>query len=536
MSFNLNFKTKILESAAGMILIFVLIILCTGSYTGEGLFKKPEIGEQFIQPDSSKANVRIVSARMVTTTYKPSNEDFLNPERGVVKLIELKAENTTADISEIMRNERNNNHSSICQVRLRADKYIDGPLPQSVLTMIDNLYSQVRSVGAKMELRWSYTYTYPKGVDPPLPVILGHIEQLKPIWAKNADVFNFLDCGFFGPWGEQHSTSIATDPYSVRTIVSALLEAVPSNRMLTLRYNIDKRLTTGTNIPLKRFEAFNGSAKARLGNENDCFLGDGYGGADVGSYQYYLHIVPNDTLKSFESQRNFLHGDNLYVPAFGEFCSGAGVTGVQSLTELKRLHWDGIRDDWGKQYGTIKASDLQTVFRNSLGYRFQLISSTMPERVRPGSLLEVKIEIANTGFGKLFNPRKVELILRNRQDNQVWYIVASAEPRLWSPADTTSNPSVIEWNANDPGLRYTEILRGGIPAKGMPDGTYDVFLNLPDIAPSIHDNPMYSIRLANQDTWEPSTGYNSLLQSIVIDASANRQPYKGNSVFVKKGK
>jgi hypothetical protein len=52
----------------------------------------------------------------------------------------------------------------------KADKYIDGPLPQSVLSMIDNLYSQVRSVGAKMELRWSYTYTYPKGVDPPLPI------------------------------------------------------------------------------------------------------------------------------------------------------------------------------------------------------------------------------------------------------------------------------------------------------------------------------------------------------------------------------
>jgi hypothetical protein len=99
MSFNLNFKTKILRSAAGMILIFVLIILRTGSYTGEGLFKKPEIGEQSIQPDSSQANVRNVSARMVTTTYKPSNEDFLNPERGVVKLIELKTENTTADIS-----------------------------------------------------------------------------------------------------------------------------------------------------------------------------------------------------------------------------------------------------------------------------------------------------------------------------------------------------------------------------------------------------------------------------------------------------
>lgn len=475
------------------------------------------------------------SSGVVIKVYRSSNEDFLNPERGIVKLIELKAENSNNNILEILKNERKSNHSCICQIRMRADEYSDGPLPQSVLTMVDNLYSQARSAGAKLELRWCYTYTYPNGIDPPLNVILGHIEQLKPIWAKNADVFNFLDCGFFGPWGEQHSTSIATDPYSVRTIVSSLLDAIPANRMLTLRYNIDKRLTTGTNMPLTRKEAFDGSPKARIGNENDCFLGNGYGGADVGSYQYYQHIVPSDTLKSYESQRNFLHADNLFVPAFGEFCGGNGVTSVQSLTELKRLHWDGIRDDWGKQYSTIKASDLQTVFRNSLGYRFHLVSAAIPEKVRPGSALEIEITVANVGFGKLFNPRKLELILRSRSDNQEWSLITDVEPRLWSPADTSRTSEITEWTPGDTtGVRYTEILRGGIPSKGMPEGIYDVFLNLPDMAPSIHDNPMYSIRFANEDTWEPSTGYNSLLQSIVINASAKRQPYKGSAIFLKK--
>lgn len=471
----------------------------------------------------------------VTRIYNPSNEDFLNPERGIVKLIEIQAHKASSDISDILKAERNNNHSCICQVRLRADRFQNGPLPDSVVKMIDNLYCQTRSAGAKMQLRWSYTYTYPNGKEPPVKVILGHIQQLKPVWARNADVFNFLDCGFFGPWGEQHSTEIAGNQDSVKKIVLALINAIPPNRMLTLRYNIDKRLTTGTNTPLSRNEAFNGSVKSRIGNENDCFLGNGYGGADVGSYQYYLHIAPDDSLKSFESQRNFLHKDNLYVPAFGEFCGGSGVTGQQAMNELKRLRWDGIRDDWGRQFESIKDADLATSFRNSLGYRFQLLSSSAPDSLRQGSLLEVKIEITNVGFGKLFNPRKLELILRNRNDRQEWFIVTQAEPRLWSPADTAANPPYKEWSPDDKGFTYTEILRGFIPCKEIPDGTYDLFLNLPDTAVSIHDNPYYSIRLANSGTWEESTGYNSLLRSLVITSKSAGLPNKGAPPFIRKG-
>lgn len=479
-----------------------------------------------------KHSARPVKPEMSVKYYSSSEEDFLNPERGIVKLFEIKAENTKTDISKALKAERDNNHSCVFQVRLRADKYISGPLPDSVLTLIDNLYSQARSAGAKMELRWSYTYTYPKGQDPQLQVILGHIQQLKPVWAKNADVFNFLDCGFFGPWGEQHSTDIATSPASVKAIVNSLLEAIPSNRMLTLRYNIDKRLVTGTDIPLKRSDAFSGVSRARIGNENDCFLGNGYGGADVGSYQYYLHIVPEDTMRSFESQRNFLHMDNMYVPAFGEFCGGSGVNGRQIMTELKRLRWDGIRDDWGKQFAIVTQEGLAKELRNSLGYRFQLISSEVPDSLRPGSLFESRIQITNTGFGKLFNPRYAEVILRNRTTGEEWSIVTDANPRLWSPADTTRVPAFTEWNENDKGFEYSETLRGGISSEMKP-GIYDVFLNLPDAAPSLHDNPLYSIRLANQETWEPSTGYNDLHQAVVITPAGKGEPFKGNAFFVK---
>ena len=41
-------------------------------------------------------------------------------------------------------------------------------------------------------------------------------------------------------------------------------------------------------------------------------------------------------------------------------------------------------------------------------------------------------------------------------------------------------------------------------------GDYKLYLNLPDPYPSLHEDPRYSIRLANDSVWEEATGYNYL--------------------------
>ena len=65
----------------------------------------------------------------------------------------------------------------------------------------------------------------------------------------------------------------------------------------------------------------------------------------------------------------------------------------------------------------------------------------------------------------------------------------------------------------------------------MPNGEYQVLLNLPDPTTSLHNRPEYSIRLANQDVWEASTGYNSLLQKVIVDSNAEGGEYSGNQFF-----
>ncbi|MBO7071229.1 MAG: DUF4832 domain-containing protein, partial [Bacteroidales bacterium] len=43
-------------------------------------------------------------------------------------------------------------------------------------------------------------------------------------------------------------------------------------------------------------------------------------------------------------------------------------------------------------------------------------------------------------------------------------------------------------------------------------GKYTVSLNLPDPEPTIHDDPRYSIRLANTGTWDDEKGLNKITE------------------------
>ena len=58
-------------------------------------------------------------------------------------------------------------------------------------------------------------------------------------------------------------------------------------------------------------------------------------------------------------------------------------------------------------------------------------------------------------------------------------------------------------------IKQTVTLPAGI------SGNVTLYLNLPDPCETLHDNPLFSIRLANKDAggndvWEESTGYNRL--------------------------
>jgi hypothetical protein len=62
------------------------------------------------------------------------------------------------------------------------------------------------------------------------------------------------------------------------------------------------------------------------------------------------------------------------------------------------------------------------------------------------------------------------------------------------------------------------LLKGNfVLPSSLSKGAYDVLLNLPDGYKTLQQNTAYSIRLANEDVWEPATGFNSLNRHVKIE-------------------
>lgn len=428
---------------------------------------------------------------MTNLVYEKTSEDPLNPERGFF----FPQDGITRESLRDIRRVRN---ASVIRTLFRLDAYRSVPLPASFLEKVNADLGLIREAGLKVILRFTYSSNLGEP-DAPLARILSHIDQLAPALAANADIIAMLEAGFIGAWGEWHGSTHGLETNESRkAVLLKLLSALPAGRMVAVRCNFHKRGALGSDKPLAPEEAFDGSPRSRVGAHNDCL---GASQTDFGTYSD----------NALEAEKAFLSLDNRFVPQEGETCSpGPFARCAGMLSDMQRMRWDmlnmgyhpDVLDGW-KQEGCFR--EIQT----RLGYRFVLLRSAIQDSVRPGGGLRVSLALANEGWGKAFNPRGLELVLREERTQARYTLILPDDPRRWSPGESAA----IE-------------VTGGIPS-GMPPGRYRIFLNLPDPMPRLHGRPEYSIRLANAGLWEDSTGLNALRHSVVVSAAAGGPSYMG---------
>jgi len=146
-----------------------------------------------------------------------------------------------------------------------------------------------------------------------------------------------------------------------------------------------------------------------------------------------------------------------------------------------------------------------------LGYRFRLISSATPKSVKQGGSFDMSFKIVNDGWASPYNSHLLEVVLRNSETGQEYYLPVQEDVRRWQPGETK------------------EVSISAGLDKSMAQGQYQIFLNLPDPSGRLSSRPEYSIRFANKDVWEQSKGYNSLQQSVTVGGSGSS--YSGSQFF-----
>src|SRR5690606_30781072 len=140
--------------------------------------------------------------------------------------------------------------------------------------------------------------------------------------------------------------------------------------------------------------------------------------------------------------------------------------------------------DWEEQ-------GCMTDIKQRLGYRLVLQNAEFPKWQKKSKTFQFKINILNEGFASPYNPRTAYLVLRSVTSGNIHEI----------PLQTV----VQKWFSGEHNISETVSLPPGIKK-----GKYELLLNLPDSYPSLKNNAVYSIRMANEGVWEDKTGYNKL--------------------------
>lgn len=455
----------------------------------------------------------------INTSYKSSSEEFPNPERGLFAPFDPTNNGSNPLKLTALKKVRSENMSLVRKIYLLSE-FRNKPLSQSFLNTLANDCKTARLAGVKLIVRFSYNWLG-GGEDAPRNIIISHLDQLKPIFRANYDVIAYMEAGFIGAWGQwNRSSNNLIDNWTLsvtndsKQIFFKILSVLPSTRMVLLPYPKQKMEIFNTTAPLTSSKAFNGSRIARTGTHNDSFLA---GPDDWGFYTY----------GKIERDQKFLNLDNQFVVHGGETAtndSGAQpyITCSNALTQLAKLRWSALNSfytGYGDGRNVLqkwKTDGCMPEIKRRLGYRLRLISSAIPQKVKPGGTFSMKIQMTNDGWASPYNPRDLEVILRNRQTGAKYYLQIPEPVRTWMPGKT----KVVD-------------IEGGIPAT-MPAGQYQVLLNLPDPTSKLRSRREYSIRLANQNVWEASTGYNSLLQNVTVTSSAGGSNYSGEQFFAPR--
>lgn len=429
-------------------------------------------------------------------TFTESDEIIANPERGFYE-----ARSTSGyPLSK--------SHIAAARTNKRTLFHIGHTLPattdisSSFLQRLRNELSWLREGGAKCILRFSYSDSYEeKPWDATPEQVLKHIAQLKPILQEYGDVILTFQAGFVGIWGEWYYTdnfdkANGDDDYALRKqVVDAMLDAMPADRSVALRTPLFKKMMyaggTYNNI-LTEETAYNGSALARLSCFNDCF---GASNTDQGTFDG-------------NSSRDYWKNESKYVFMGGETCDVSDYCKCsQSLQDMEDYHWSYLNNDYNQDViGRWETDGCIDEIKRRLGYRLSLTDVYHSATAVAGNSFSVKVSIKNSGFAAPMNGRAVELILVDSNGNKTVYDLSKdVDPRYWFAGGTYTFEKVLQ-----------------LPAEAI--GECTMYLNLPDPKSTLHDNPKFSIRLANSGIWNEDTGYNKMFDFTVLEKGSTPTP------------
>lgn len=381
-------------------------------------------------------------------------------------------------------------------------------------TFFNNLRATLqncRDNGCTIALRFRYDSNGKTNPEPStFDKVLEHIQQIKDngILQDYKDILCYVETGFVGAWGEQHSGKYTSLEYKAQ-LLQAMLDCVPKEIPVTVR--TPNTFAKWAGIEMQDLNDYISTGDAlRVGMYNDGYMGSD---SDLGTFMY-----------NREEETNWLARQTLHTYYGGEFSGNLEWTQKfdtylpeNAIPEMYKTHLSYINSNIYKLYQDYIFSeeyDIQNVdnsayygqtvykfIRDHLGYRFVLRDSKLSEQVSQGDILNLQFDIENTGFASLLKePSTVDIILE-KDGNYI---------------ETSVNINPMEWYSC---TTNTESLSLKIPAS-LDVGSWNVYLKISVGNQELSNSYMRSVRFANSDVWNTSLGANYLGSFEVIQSES----------------
>ena len=525
--------------------------------------------------------------------YTDQLQSFYNPDRGFYRPQVIHFRPEAIDVNPYYKNRLMHLRAEISAFSSNAvwnDTAADGhgttqDLTEDMLNSFRAYLGKIRATNSTIIVRFSYDpwYNGKGNMEPSQEWILKHVKQLSTVFNEYKDVITFVEQGMYGPYGEQHTSTISNPLYVGEGLATLLqntdhdIDVGPRNPSVLARglgfspetvvdaagdttawnYNVSFNIEH----PYFKFKA--DSLKEdiyRVGFYNDGYLGTQYDYGTWGENCAYS-ICREEGVSFMETYgKNVPYGGEALTTASGwkkintvEFLS---YEGFRTHTSYLNIEWNyNLIDEWKVSEfhprDTIDEAyesytDGEGVLQNSafkyidnhLGYRYVLRESKMMDSLGTGSLLKLDMKIQNVGFGNMTKKRPVTIVLRNVTESEGDTVYG--EPQeikpcdAFDPQDILSRKVVLKstfdnnGNIADYDNVQSETTFDGINdvkvavklSDSLPDGKYKVYLRISQYGNWPADSNYSAVRFANDSAYyDKETGAN-YVGSFVLSKNA----------------
>lgn len=361
-------------------------------------------------------------ATYTSNSFKESIEHINNPDQGFYRplLVTLKPDSFTYGTINPEQVYHLRCDISAFSGAVNSDRE-DKKLTEKALTGLDNYLYQIKKENKNAVIRFSYDPKYAGNInkEPSLKTIETHIKQLSAILNNHIETITAIEAGLLGPWGEMHTSTIATEENKA-LVFKYWLE---NTERIPILARTPKAIFTYFGKSLGEMEEYTIKSSEdgyRLGLFNDGYLGTD---TDMGTYRY-----------DRKRETKWLGKQNEHLPYGGETSAVSVMSNLEIclpemfLLKLSYLNIDyhtGVIEKWKKlTYNNTLGSDSAfygisgfDYIKRHLGYRLSIKSLSVS--YEKYGKFEMKITMRNVGFGNMLKSKKIDIIFTDMNDKEI---------------------------------------------------------------------------------------------------------------------